>query len=106
MREMTAAGGPLLEKADTTWVTWLLRQLVLAALAIDRVDEAERYALRAVEHAERFGLTVGACRAATAHADVPRAARHVGADRARARHRRPRLRRQVQQGGGGEPLPL
>jgi DNA-binding CsgD family transcriptional regulator len=70
VREMTAAGGPLLEKADTTWVTWLLRQLVLAALAIDRVDDAERYALRAVEHAERFGLPVGACRAATAHAEV------------------------------------
>jgi DNA-binding CsgD family transcriptional regulator len=70
LREMTAAGGPLLEKADSTWVTWLLRQLVLAALALDRVGDAERYALRAVEHARRFGLPVGACRAATAHAEV------------------------------------
>jgi DNA-binding NarL/FixJ family response regulator len=70
VREMTAAGGPLLEQVDSTWVTYLLRQLVLAALALGRVDDAERYALHAVGHAERFGLPVGACRAASAHAEV------------------------------------
>jgi DNA-binding CsgD family transcriptional regulator len=69
-RDMTAVGGPLLEQADTTWVTWLLRQLVLALVSLGRIDEAERCALRSVEHAAAFGLPVGACRAATAHAEV------------------------------------
>ncbi|HYI18367.1 MAG TPA: AAA family ATPase [Solirubrobacteraceae bacterium] len=70
VREMTAAAGTLLENADTTWSTWLLRQLVLAHLALGRIDDAERCALRSVEHAAAFGLPVGACRAATAHAEV------------------------------------
>ena len=43
IREMVAAGGPLLERADRSWSTWLLSQLVRAAVALGRLEEAERW---------------------------------------------------------------
>ena len=46
IREMTAAGGPLLERADLSWGTWLLGVLVRAALKLGRADDAERTGLR------------------------------------------------------------
>jgi hypothetical protein len=40
IRELTAAGGPLLADVDETWRTWLLLVLVRAAIAAERLDEA------------------------------------------------------------------
>src|SRR5829696_148732 len=70
VREMTTAAGPMLERADTSWGTWLLHELVLAGLAVGRIDDAERWADHAVAHAARFGMPVGATRAAAAKAAV------------------------------------
>ena len=40
---MVSAAGPLLERVDQSWRTWLLAQLVHAALALGRTAEAERW---------------------------------------------------------------
>jgi DNA-binding CsgD family transcriptional regulator len=70
IREMTAAGGPLLEGTDETWRTWLLGVLVRAALAAGRVDEAREWAAELARHAEAMALPAGAVRAASARAEI------------------------------------
>ena len=44
IRLMTAAGGPLLERADQSWVSWLLMVLVPCAIAVGRIEDADRWA--------------------------------------------------------------
>jgi DNA-binding CsgD family transcriptional regulator len=69
-REMIAAAGPLLENADPTWRSWLLRRLVGATLACGAIDRAEALAETAAHHSDRLGLAASAVRAACARAEV------------------------------------
>jgi len=70
IREMTAAGGPMLEGVDETWRTWLLLVLVRAAIATRRVDEAREWAAELARHAEAMALPAGAVRAECARAEL------------------------------------
>ncbi len=70
LRELTAAGGALLEGVDETWRTWLLLVAVRAALASDRVEDARVWAAELARHAEAMALPAGAVRAACAEAEV------------------------------------
>jgi DNA-binding NarL/FixJ family response regulator len=70
IREMTAAAGPMLERVDQSWRTWLLAQLVRAALALDRTEDAERWTAAIEQRAVLVGTTGARCRAATARAGV------------------------------------
>jgi len=67
---MVDAGGPLLENADQSWVTWLLVQLVRAALAAGRRDDAERWCARLDRQAETLGLAGSAARARIARGEL------------------------------------
>ena len=82
IREMLEAGGESLEHVDPTWSSWQLRVLVRAALALGRLEDAERWAALAstgtrselgtlAEHrARERELPVGGARAASARAEV------------------------------------
>jgi DNA-binding CsgD family transcriptional regulator len=70
IREMTAAGGPMLEGVDETWRTWLLLVLVRAAIATERLDEAHEWCAELVRHAEAMALPAGAVRGACARAEI------------------------------------
>ncbi len=70
IREMTAAGGPMLEGVDETWRTWLLLVLVRAALATERIDEAREWAAELARHAKAMALPAGAVRAECARAEL------------------------------------
>jgi DNA-binding NarL/FixJ family response regulator len=70
IRDMTAAGGSLLERADRSWSTWLLRVLVRAALALGRTADAERWTEAIVERAEATTSPGALARAASAKADL------------------------------------
>jgi hypothetical protein len=70
IREMTAAGGPLLEDVDESWRSWLLLVLVRAAIAADSIEEAELFAGELERHAEALALPAGAVRAQTARAEL------------------------------------
>jgi DNA-binding CsgD family transcriptional regulator len=70
IREMTAAGGPMLEGVDETWRTWLLLVLVRAAVATERLDEAREWCAELVRHAEAMALPAGAVRGACAQAEI------------------------------------
>ena len=70
IREMTAAGGPLLEEVDETWRTWLLLVLVRAAIAAERLDDAAEWADELARHAEAMALPAGLVRAQTARAEL------------------------------------
>jgi DNA-binding CsgD family transcriptional regulator len=70
IRDMTAAGGPLLERVDLSWGTWLLGVLVRAAITLGRIEDAERWAERI---GERAALTLSPgtiARAASAQAEL------------------------------------
>ena len=67
---MVDAGGPMLERADQNWVTWLLLQLVRAAIAAERLDDARRWTDQLVAHAERVGLAGSQARALMARAEL------------------------------------
>ena len=68
IREMVSAAGPLLERVDQSWRTWLLAQLVHAALALGRTAEAERWTA-VIEERAALMPTIGTCsRAAGARA--------------------------------------
>ncbi len=82
IREMTAAGGPLLERADLSWGTWLLGVLVRAALKLGRADDAERWTARIEERAELTRMPGTVARARTARAQLMLAGGD-GADAAR-----------------------
>jgi len=70
IREMTEAGGPLLERADLNWSTWLLGVLVRAGIALGRIDDAERWADRIAERAAVTRSPGSVARAATARAEL------------------------------------
>jgi DNA-binding CsgD family transcriptional regulator len=70
IREMTAAGGPMLEGVDETWRTWLLLVLVRAAIATERLDQAHEWCAELVRHAEAMALPAGAVRGACARAEI------------------------------------
>ena len=70
IREMVAGGGPLLERVDLSWSTWLLGVLVRAAIELGRTDDAERWTARIEERAALTGMPGAAARAATARARV------------------------------------
>jgi DNA-binding CsgD family transcriptional regulator len=70
IREMTAAGGPMLEGVDETWRTWLLLVLVRAAVATERLDEAREWSAELARHAEAMALPAGAVRGACAQAEI------------------------------------
>jgi DNA-binding NarL/FixJ family response regulator len=90
IREMVEAAGPGLERADQSWGTWLLAHLVRAALALDRLDDAERWTAQIEERAELTRTPGAAARAAVARAGVmvargePAAAAELAADAADA----------------------
>ena len=91
IREMVSAAGPLLERVDQSWRTWLLAQLVHAALALGRTAEAERWTA-VIEERAALMPTIGTCsRAAGARAamllaggEAAEAARLAGATAAAA----------------------
>ena len=70
IREMVEAAGPGLERADQSWRTFLLAHLVRAALALGRLDDAERWAAQIEERAELTGTPGARARAAAARAGV------------------------------------
>jgi ATP/maltotriose-dependent transcriptional regulator MalT len=70
IREMTAAAGPLLERVDRSWSTWLLRTLVHSAITLGRLDDAERWTARIEERAALTGTPGARARAATARAEL------------------------------------
>ena len=70
IREMLDAGGESLERVDPTWSSWQLRVLVRAAIALGRLEDAERWAALAESRVRERELPVGAARAAGAHAEV------------------------------------
>ena len=70
IREMVEAAGPGLERADQSWRTWLLAQLVRAALALGRLDDAERWTAEIEERAELTGTPGAQTRAAASRAGV------------------------------------
>jgi DNA-binding CsgD family transcriptional regulator len=70
IREMVAAGGPMLERIDQSWATWLLGVLVRGALALGRLDDAERWAERIERRARQSGTLAALTRAASARAGV------------------------------------
>ena len=76
---MIEAGGAELEHVDPVWSTYLLRAMVQAALAADRLDEAESWASLIQERAARLALPAAGVRAATARAAVLLAAGQPGA---------------------------
>ena len=61
IREMTAAGGAMLEDVDETWRTWLLLVLVRAAIATGRLDDAREWAAELVRHARRWRSPPAPC---------------------------------------------
>jgi ATP/maltotriose-dependent transcriptional regulator MalT len=68
--EMTAAAGPLLERVDRSWSTWLLLTLVRAAIALDRLGDADRWTAGIEERAARTGSPGARARAVTARAEL------------------------------------
>ena len=70
IREMVAVGGPSLEHVDPSWSTWQLGVLVRAAIAVGRLDDAQRWAEIAQQRAHGRELPVGAARGAIAGAEV------------------------------------
>jgi DNA-binding CsgD family transcriptional regulator len=70
LREMQAAGGPRLERVEPSWSTWLLLALVRAAVAVGRVDDAERWADELGWRTARLVLPASAARATSARAEV------------------------------------
>ena len=68
IREMAAAAGPMLERVDQSWGTWLLAHLVRAALALGRLDDAERWTRQIEERAELTRLPGRAARGPPARA--------------------------------------
>jgi DNA-binding NarL/FixJ family response regulator len=70
IREMVGAAGPMLERVDHSWGTWLLAHLVRAALALGRLDDAERWT-RLIEHRAELTRSASAgARAASARAGL------------------------------------
>lgn len=67
---MVDAGGPLLERVDTSWSTWQLLQLIRAALACGRDDDARRWAGHLDTHAARLGIPGSRARTLTARAEL------------------------------------
>jgi DNA-binding CsgD family transcriptional regulator len=70
IRELTSAGGPLLEDVDETWRTWFLLVLVRAGIATGRVDDAREWAAELVRHANAMALPAGAVRGMIAQAEL------------------------------------
>jgi DNA-binding NarL/FixJ family response regulator len=70
VREMLAAAGPRLEGVEPTWLTATAETLCRALTALGRVEEADRYATLAEEHAARLRLPITAERARLARAHV------------------------------------
>jgi ATP/maltotriose-dependent transcriptional regulator MalT len=70
IRERTGAAGPMLERVDQSWSTWLLAHLVHAALALGRLDDAERWTRLIEERAELTRVPGVRARAARARAGV------------------------------------
>ena len=68
IREMVAGGGPMLERVDLSWSTYLLGVLVQAAIELGRTDDAARWTARIEERAALTGMPGAAARAATARA--------------------------------------
>ena len=68
--EIVAAAGPRLEQVEPSWTSWLALHLVRAAIAADRLQDAERFAQLAVSHTERLRLPAGTVRATCAHAEI------------------------------------
>ena len=70
IREMVGAGGPMLERVDQSWSSWLLGHLVTAALALARIEDAERWTERIEQHAALTQAPGAAARAAIARAGL------------------------------------
>jgi ATP/maltotriose-dependent transcriptional regulator MalT len=68
--EMTDAGGPLLERVDRSWSTYLLATIVHAAIGLGRLDDARRWAAAIDERAALTRLPGGLARAAGARAEL------------------------------------
>jgi DNA-binding CsgD family transcriptional regulator len=68
--DMQAAAGADLEHADPTWRSWLLLQMVRAAIAAGQLEAADRWAATATAHTANLRLPAGAARAACAHAEL------------------------------------
>ena len=84
IRDMTAVAGPMLERADQSWGTFLLGRVVLAGIALGRFDDAERWADRIAELAALTRLPGSTARAGTARAELLLAAGDPAAAAARA----------------------
>ncbi len=77
---MVAAGGPLLERTDPSWSAWLLVELVRAAIAAGRTEDAERWAAHIETLVQRHQLRTHRGRALVARAELAHAAGdHTGA---------------------------
>ena len=74
IREMTAAGGAMLDDVDETWRTWLLLVLVRAGIATGRHDEAREWTAELVRHATAMALPAGMVRGTIAEAELALAA--------------------------------
>jgi DNA-binding CsgD family transcriptional regulator len=70
LREMQAAGGPRLERLEPSLSSWLLLTLVRAAVAVGRVDDAERWADELGSRTATPALPASAARATCARAEV------------------------------------
>jgi DNA-binding NarL/FixJ family response regulator len=68
--DMLDAAGARVEDANPTWSTWLLLVLTRAGIAAGRLDEADDWATRAVDHASALRLPSGGVRGACARAEV------------------------------------
>ena len=70
IREMVAGAGPMLERADRSWSTWLMSQLVRAAVALGRLDEAEAWTAHLEERARVTRSPANEARAAVARSSL------------------------------------
>jgi DNA-binding CsgD family transcriptional regulator len=68
--EMVDAAGPGLERLDASWPTWLLVVMIRSAIALDRLEDAERWAALIEERAAVYELPVGHARALIGRAEV------------------------------------
>ena len=70
IREMVGAAGPMLERVDRSWSTWLLGVLVRAGIALGRLAEAEAWCARIEERAVATETPGARARAGTARAEL------------------------------------
>jgi Bacterial regulatory proteins, luxR family len=70
IREMVAGAGPMLERADRSWSTWLMSQLVRAAVALGRLEEAEASTAHLEERARVTRSPANEARAAVARSSL------------------------------------